>query len=257
MNILWCLILCHEIWQIFDRRKLFCSVCQKNSKYWKWKRFIKEWTECCWCAHTLLNSAQSRALRLKRSCDPYSILKSLFSCFATKETVAHPSIWKQEQKVMCSGGGCYYTFELQQKREARFVWRILIHTYKSGKICGVRNGCMYVYLPNAHSWSYCAWYCSCSNWLNLPNLHWRHCETVVQVLWKRVLEMKSSSSDLQGLQVSSFIVSDALIVMLAHSRPVASKPLTTGAGSPREFTSSSFLTNDVFVCFIVTQSTHS
>ncbi len=33
------------------------------------------------------------------------VLLTVLSCFATKETVAHPSLWKQERKVMWGGSG--------------------------------------------------------------------------------------------------------------------------------------------------------
>lgn len=158
---------------------------------------------------------------LNRSCDPYSILKSLLSCFATKETMAHPSIWKQERKVMCSGGGCYCTYKLLQKQEARFVWTILICTFKFGNTCGVKNDYIYfiflMHIPGLMSMIHLVLESHfCFFELAEPARSTLDCENMLLVLWERVLEMKSSSSDLQVLQVS-----DALIAVPAHSRSAA------------------------------------
>lgn len=108
------------------------------------------------------------------TCDPYSILKSLLSCFATKETVAHPSIWKQEQKVMCSGGGwCYCNAHMSLSKNGKpdLFWWIPIHAFKFGKICKITETLRqndYIYLT--HSWFYCAWFISLCYSQYLSNL---------------------------------------------------------------------------------------
>lgn len=122
----------------------------------------------CWMLPvcTKADKQPNISLQLNRSCDPYSILKSLLSCFATKETVAHPSIWKQEQKVMCSGGGgCYCTHELEQKREARFVLvdpcsRIQIWEKSQSHRDLTSKTTIFMLSLNTPSWFYCPWFIS-------------------------------------------------------------------------------------------------
>lgn len=189
-------MLCHEICQIFVRRKLFCSVCQKKTGNTGSGKVLSQ-NEL----NVVLTSAQHRALRLKRSCDPYSILRSLLRNSGSSDHM------KAGTEIMCSGGRSYFTSELQQKREVVFVWRILILAFKSGKVCGVKNGYMYsmftllVLLCMIHQ-------CSVLNVLFMLKLA-EPAQSALEV-WKR------SSSDL-----SSFVVSDALIEMLAHSQRFA------------------------------------
>lgn len=84
--------------------------------------------------------------QLNRSCDPYSIRKSPLSCFATKETVAHPSIWKQEQKVMCSGGGWGVLLSLLQTQAQRGTHSYLVDPESHMQVWGksVVSQCYYM-----------------------------------------------------------------------------------------------------------------